>query len=57
MYDASIDPRYHYRDARAELYLMVFDGLIDDEDFCVQFDLLALVNTEFNSVKYDRRLA
>lgn len=51
-YDESIDPRYHYRDARVELYLMIFDGLITDEDFCIQFDLLtANHNAIFNRVR------
>jgi hypothetical protein len=33
-------PNYRYQDARRELYLMVFDGLIDDDTFCFQVDLL-----------------
>lgn len=50
MYDNSIDPRHSYRYATGELYLMIFDGLITDEEFCIQFDLLTEAhNDTFNS--------
>jgi hypothetical protein len=37
-------PAYHYQNARRELYLMVLNGFIDDDSFCIQVDLLSALS-------------